>query len=77
MDDNRVEAYWQGYLETLPADSPVRDEQYIAEGWDSPEMADELGALISPGPRRRPARRSGSTKPKGNLYPSRVEVHRP
>lgn len=50
MDDNRVEAFWQGYLETLPADSPVRDEQYIAEGWgDSPEMADELGALILAG----------------------------
>jgi uncharacterized protein YhfF len=50
VDDNRVEAYWQGYLETLPADSPVRDEQYIAEGWgDSPEMADELGALILAG----------------------------
>jgi uncharacterized protein YhfF len=50
VDDNRIEAYWQGYLETLPAESPVRDEGYLAEGWgDSPQMADELGALISDG----------------------------
>ena len=50
MDDNRIEAYLQSYLDTLPPDSPVRDERYIAEGWgDSPQMADELGALISAG----------------------------
>jgi uncharacterized protein YhfF len=50
MDDNRIEAYWRSYLETLPADSPVREERYSAEGWgDSPQMADELGALISSG----------------------------
>jgi uncharacterized protein YhfF len=50
MDDNRIEAYWRSYLETLPSDSPVRDEHYVAEGWgDSPEMANELGALISSG----------------------------
>ncbi len=50
MDDNRIEAYWRTYLETLPPGSPVRDEDYLAEGWgDSPEMADKLGALISDG----------------------------
>ncbi len=50
MDGNRIEAYWRSYLETLPPDSPVRGEQYVAEGWgDSPGMADELGALISSG----------------------------
>jgi uncharacterized protein YhfF len=50
VDDNRIEAYWQSYLATLPADSPVRDERYVAEGWgDSPQMADELGTLISDG----------------------------
>jgi uncharacterized protein YhfF len=50
VDDNRIEAYWQSYLDTLPPDSPVRDERYIAEGWGgSPQMADELGALISAG----------------------------
>ncbi len=48
MDGNRIEAYRRSYLETLPPDSPVRDEHYVAEGWgDTPEMADELGALIS------------------------------
>ena len=50
MDDDRTQAYWRSYLETLPADSPARDERYAAEGsGDSPEMADELGALISAG----------------------------
>ena len=50
MDDARIEAYWSTFLETLPADSPVRDEPYVAEGWgDSPRLADELGALIAAG----------------------------
>jgi uncharacterized protein YhfF len=47
VDDDRIEAYWSGYLETLPAGSPARDEEYLAEGWgDSSRLADELGALI-------------------------------
>lgn len=50
MSADPIEAYWRIYLETLAADSPVRDEEYVAEGWgDFPEMADELGALISAG----------------------------
>lgn len=50
MGDDRIQSYWRSYLVTLPADSPVHDEQYLAEGWgDSPRMADELGALISDG----------------------------
>jgi len=50
VDDDRIEAYWQGFLSTHPEDSPVHDEQYVAEGWgDSPGMADELGALIASG----------------------------
>jgi uncharacterized protein YhfF len=50
MDSNRIEVYWQGYLATLPADSPIHDEEYMAEGWDdSPLLADELGALIVAG----------------------------
>ncbi len=50
MDHVRIEAYWSGYLDTLPADSPIRDEPYVAEGWgDSPRLADELGALIAAG----------------------------
>lgn len=50
MDSGRIEAYWHSYLATLPANSPVCDEEYEAEGWgDSPEMADELGALIAAG----------------------------
>jgi uncharacterized protein YhfF len=50
VEDNRIETYWQRFLDTLPPDSPVRDERYVAESWgDSPQMADELGALISAG----------------------------
>lgn len=46
----KIEAYWQAYLAALPAGSPVREKKYVAEGWgDSPEMADELGALIVAG----------------------------
>ena len=50
VDDNRIEAYRQGFLSTHQEDSPVHDERYVAEGWgDSPGMADELGALIASG----------------------------
>jgi uncharacterized protein YhfF len=50
VDDDHTQAYWRSYLETLPPDSPVRAEQYVAEGWgDSSEMAEELGALIASG----------------------------
>ncbi len=50
MDSDRAEKFWQNYLETLPPDSPVRGERYVAEGWgDSPQLADDLGALIASG----------------------------
>jgi uncharacterized protein YhfF len=50
MEGNRTEAYWRSYVDTLPVNSSARDEQYVAEGWgDSPEMVDELGALIASG----------------------------
>jgi uncharacterized protein YhfF len=50
MNKAAIESYWQKFLSTQPADSPYRSKPYIAEGWgDSPEMADELGALIAAG----------------------------
>jgi uncharacterized protein YhfF len=50
VEEDRIEAYWRDFLETLPADSPVRDERYVSEAWgDSPRLADELGALIVDG----------------------------
>lgn len=50
MTETTVQAYWQKFLSTLPADSPYHTRPYIAEGWgDSPEMADELGTLIAQG----------------------------
>ena len=49
MTENIV-AYWKKFLSTLPSDSPYRSKTFIAEDWgDSPEMADELGALIAQG----------------------------
>jgi uncharacterized protein YhfF len=48
--EDRIGAYWSRVLETLSADSPVRDEPYGAEAWgDSPQLADTLGALIVDG----------------------------
>jgi len=50
MTEETIEAYWQKFLSTLPADSPYHSQSYIAEGWgDSPKMADELGTLIAQG----------------------------
>ena len=45
-----IEQFWQSYLATLPSDSPVRNEPYVAESWgDNPELADELATLIMAG----------------------------
>ena len=50
MNSAAVDAYWEQFLASLPADSPYRGRSFIAEGWgDGPEMADELGALIAQG----------------------------
>jgi uncharacterized protein YhfF len=50
VSEDRIEAYWREYLQTLPPDSPARGEAYLAERWgDSPQMADELGGLIKNG----------------------------
>ncbi len=50
MTEETIKTYWQKFLSTLPSDSPYHSKSYIAEGWgDSPEMADELGALIAQG----------------------------
>lgn len=45
---DRIEAYWQGYLDTLPDNSPIRKEKYETERFgDSSRLADELGALVA------------------------------
>jgi uncharacterized protein YhfF len=50
MDRDMIEQYWQAYLATLPAGSPVRSETYVAHHvGDNPGLADELGALIVSG----------------------------
>jgi uncharacterized protein YhfF len=50
MGEHLIGAFWRSYLNTLPADSPVRDEEYVAEAWgDSPRLANELGTLIVAG----------------------------
>lgn len=53
MREDSIEAFWQEYLDTLPPDSPVRGESYDAESFgDSPDMADEIGALVANGTKR-------------------------
>ena len=50
MTEESINACWQKFLSTLPPDSSYHSKTFIAEGWgDSPEMADELGALIVQG----------------------------
>ena len=50
MTSEMIKEYWDRFLASLPADSPYRERSYVAEGWgDSPELADELGALIVQG----------------------------
>ena len=47
-----IERYWQKYLETLSGELSPEDKRgaYVAEQFgDSPEMANELGALIASG----------------------------
>jgi uncharacterized protein YhfF len=45
-----IEDFWQRYLATLPADSEIRSRPFIAEAFgDSPDLADELAALILAG----------------------------
>jgi len=49
-DEMMIETYWQTFLATLPSDSPYRSRAYIAESFgDTPDLADELGALVLEG----------------------------
>ncbi|MEO1210209.1 MAG: ASCH domain-containing protein [Cyanobacteria bacterium J06638_20] len=46
MDKPHIEAYWQAYRKTLPADATA-NQTYVSEQFgDTPELADELGHLI-------------------------------
>ena len=50
MSNDAIEAYWQEFLATVPSDSPYLGKSYDPDGFgDSPEMADELGALVLSG----------------------------
>jgi uncharacterized protein YhfF len=50
MNEAQTEAYWQTFLESLPAASPWREAAYVAEAWgDSPQLAQELADLIVAG----------------------------
>jgi uncharacterized protein YhfF len=50
MTPPSVEQYWHRYLTTLPANSPIRQEPYAAEGFgDTPALRESLGALILAG----------------------------
>jgi uncharacterized protein YhfF len=50
MTEETIKHYWEQFLSSIPPDSPYRTKTYVAEGWgDSPQLADELGALIVQG----------------------------
>ena len=50
MPKELIEAYWKQFLASLPPNSLYQTKTYVAEGWgNSPQMADELGALIAQG----------------------------
>ncbi|MBN2048369.1 MAG: ASCH domain-containing protein [Anaerolineaceae bacterium] len=50
FNNDGVRAYYQRFLASLPPDSPYRGRDFVVEPWgDTPELADELGALIADG----------------------------
>jgi uncharacterized protein YhfF len=50
MTAQSVEHYWQSYLATLPADSPIRQVAYLVDRFgDTPELRESLSALILDG----------------------------
>jgi uncharacterized protein YhfF len=50
MSEETVEAYWQKFLSTLPADSPYHSKTYSEGGYgDSPELMNELIQLVLEG----------------------------
>lgn len=50
LTNEAIDRFWQAYLNTLPTDSPLRHEPYIAEWFgDNPKLANELAALIVAG----------------------------
>ncbi|MEW5870467.1 MAG: ASCH domain-containing protein [Chloroflexota bacterium] len=45
-----ITAFWQRYLDSLPAEAPEREQGYVAEAFgDNPALSDELGALVLAG----------------------------
>jgi len=47
MPDSAAEEYWKKFLATLPDDSAYRQKTYSAEPFgDTPELADQLAALV-------------------------------
>lgn len=50
MSSDPITAFWQTYLETLPPDAPQHQAGYLVDRMgDTPDLADELGALIVSG----------------------------
>ena len=50
MSEQAVKDYWEQFLASLPADSPLHGRSYTPEAFgDNPILADELSALIVAG----------------------------
>lgn len=49
----KIQAYWDSFLNTVPADATYHKSTFISEQWgDTPELATELGTLITEGLKR-------------------------
>jgi uncharacterized protein YhfF len=70
MTEKAVKHYWEEFLASLPSDSPYLTRTYVAEGWgDSPQLADELGALIVRGTKTATCSASWEWEAEGNQIP--------
>ncbi len=50
MPSATVEEYWQRYLATLPARSPIHQQEYVVDSFgDTAELRESLGALVLAG----------------------------
>lgn len=73
--EEKVKSYWQEFMSIVPADSPYRTKNYIAESWgDNPKLADELGDLIVRGIKTATCSALWEWEAEGNPIPKQGQV---
>lgn len=74
-ENTTIQSYFEDYLATLPAGHPHHNTSYEAWGFgDSPEMADELGALVLGGGKRGTASLAKIYEEEGEAIPQVGEL---